>query len=198
MSTERSPERPDFDIVTRWRLDARPEELTAIVLAPELLHLWCGSVFMHAELVENGRADGLGMTIRLHTKGFMPHSFFFVAKIVGLVPHRFMRIAVRGDFEGIGELSVEPDGVDACDARLHWRTCVRHPRLRPFVSPLRPVFVWNHKWAMRRAHRLIQAEIDRRRGATRQPVRSRPVFPHNLRLFSAAQRRHNASRGWLE
>ncbi len=38
------------------------------------------------------------MTIRLHVKGMLPHTFFCLAKVVDLVRHRSMTIAVSGDF----------------------------------------------------------------------------------------------------
>jgi hypothetical protein len=195
----RTPEKsPDFDITTRWALDARPEELTTIVLDPELLHVWCPTVFMHGELVERGRADGLGMAIRLHTKGFLPHSFFFLARIVDVVPHRFMRIAVSGDFEGIGELSVTPDRGAGCNAELHWQTSVRHPWLRPLVRSLHPIFVWNHKWAMRHARKLMQAEVDRRREAGGCLVRARATFPHGFAAVREWQRRRSGTVRWRD
>jgi hypothetical protein len=185
---------PDFDITTEWRLDAQPEELTAIVLDAQLLHIWCPTVFMHGEVTDRGRPDGLGIAIRLHTKGFLPHSFFFVARIVDVIPHRFMRIAVEGDFEGAGELWVEPDTAGGCAARLHWRTSVLHPWLKPLVRVLHPVFVWNHKWAMRRTWRLLQAEVDRRRSAKRGFAKAAATFPHNLAILRNWQRRRAAAR----
>ena len=186
----------DFDICTLWNIDSDPAELTAIVLDAQLLDLWCTSVFMYGEVVDPGRSDGLGMSIRLHTKGFLPHSFFFVARIVDLEPHRYMRIEASGDFEGVGELSLEPGSGGCCRVRLHWRTRIMHPWLKPLVAWFHPVFVWNHKWAMRRTRRLIQDEVYRRR---KRPVRldqPQPVFPHNLPRLGIEQRRRCAHRGW--
>ncbi|WP_127600142.1 SRPBCC family protein [Nitratireductor alexandrii] len=189
-------ERPDFDIETHWRLEARPEELTAIVLDPELIHRWCPAVFMGSELVARGGADGLGMAIRLYTKGFLPHAFFFVARIVDLVPHRSMTIAVSGDFDGAGFLTVEPGPGGICAASLRWRVRVAHPYVRRFVPVFRPVLAANHKWAARRAHRLLQEEVFRRRRLSNAFVEAKPTFPHNLAPFRAWQRRRAAHRGW--
>jgi len=180
---------PDFDIATDWRLETTPEELTAIVLDPQLIHLWCPSVFMEAELLERGRPDGLGMSIRLYTKGLLPHSFVFTAEIVDLVPHRSMTIAVRGDFEGAGFLKVEPAESGFCVAGLHWRTDIRHPYIKYVKRILRPVFKWNHKWAMRRARSLMQEEIFRRRRASNQFTRAQATFPHNIKSLRTLLRR---------
>ena len=175
----------DFDIITRWRLRADPEELTNIVLEPQSIHVWCPSVFLDSEVLDRGRDDGLGMTIRLHSKGWLPHAFFCIARIVDLVPHRFMAIEVRGEFEGIGMLWVTPVGNGNCEAVLHWRTNIRHPYVRRLTRLLNPIFVLNHKWAMRRAHRLMQEEIDRRRAGSERVTTARATFPHNMPATAA-------------
>lgn len=190
--------KPDFDIETFWRIEAEPEELTAIVLDPELLHLWCPTVFMYGELVERGRADGLGMTIRLHTKGFLPHTFFFVAEVVDLVPHVSMELALTGDFEGAGSLAVARAGDGWLEARLRWRVVVRQPWLRHLLRIFHRVFEINHKWAVGNARRLIQAEVHRRRTRSNAFAPARATFPHNLRFVQAWQRRRSARRGWVQ
>jgi hypothetical protein len=193
-----APVQADFDIATVWRIEAEPEELTAIVLDPELLHLWCPTVFMYGELVERGRADGLGMTMRLHTKGFLPHSFFFVAEIVDLVPHVSMQLALSGDFEGVGSLSVARTGDGWLEARLRWRVVVKQPWIRRLVRLLPWVFTANHKWAVGNARRLIQAEVYRRRRRANTFTPARATFPHNLAFVRAWQRRQSARRGWAK
>jgi hypothetical protein len=148
----------DFEVTTcRW-LDARPEELTAVVLDPEHLYKWCPTVF---ELIDRGQPDGLGMALQLAAKGFLPHRFSLVARVVDVVPHRFMRIAVSGDFEGTGDLSVVPDGA-GCLLQLDWHLS-GYPWLRPLLRVFHGVFVRNHTWVMRRTFRLLEAEVHRRR-----------------------------------
>ncbi|WP_404405650.1 SRPBCC family protein [Pelagibacterium halotolerans] len=189
-------DRPDFTILTQWHLDATPDELSAIALTPELLHVWCPRVFLTSEMVERGAADGLGMVVRLHSKGLLPHSFFFVAEVVDVIPERYMRLQVTGDFDGFGDLYVEPDPDGGCRARLVWTVNIGHPYVRYFMRILHPVFVWNHKWAVRWARKLMQAEVHRRRVGTHQFTRKGATFPHNLPFVRAWQVRRSARRGW--
>lgn len=184
----------DFESKTQRWLDARPEELTA-VLDPEHVHQWCPSVFLHSEIIERGDPDGLGMALRLHTKGFLPHSFFFVARIVDVVPHRYMRVTVNGDFEGIADIFIEPDGTGS-QFRLHWRIALLHPWLRRLVRVFNWAFVPNHKWAVRHICRLVEAEVHRRREPDGQITRERATFPHNLVAFRNWQRRRAAAARW--
>lgn len=174
---------PVFDIHTHWRLKATPEELTDIVLDPGQFDRWCSAVFLHGEVVERGRADGLGMTVRYCTKGWLPYSLTFTSEVVDLVPHRYMKSVVHGDFEGVAVLTTEPIDADVSQVDFHWCIDSDHPYVSYLARPLRPVFVWNHKWAMRRAKLLLQDEVYRRRGVSERSVTAnRPTFPHNLPL----------------
>ncbi len=183
----------DFDIRTEWQLEAEPGELTTIVLDPDLIHLWCPSVFLKSRLLDRGRPDGLGMTMKLHTKGWLPHTFFFIAKIVELVPDRSMVIAVSGDFEGDGTMTITPQDNGMCNAVLHWKTRIRHPYIRPFIRILHPVFVLNHKWAVRKARLLMQEEVNRRRGRANRFTAAKATFPHNLAFFRRRWHRQPSS-----
>jgi hypothetical protein len=191
VETETGP--VDFDIRTEWWLEADPGELTKIVLDPNLIHLWCPSVFLKSETLDCGQPDGLGMTIKLHTKGWLPHTFFFIAKIVDLVPDRSMVIAVNGDFEGAGTMSVTPQDNGKCRAVLHWRARIRQPYIRPLIHLFHAVFVLNHKWAMRNARSLMQEEVYRRRGKASRFTSAKATFPHNLAFFRRRWHRHPAA-----
>lgn len=188
----------DFELTTvRW-LDARPEELTDVGLDPEQLDRWCSSVFMYGEVVDRGAADGLGMELRLHVKGFLPHSFFIVVRIVDVVQHQFMRVAVSGDLEGIGDVTVVPDG-NGCTWQLDWRMSVTRSWMRPLTRTrvVHRLLLWNHMWAMRRACRLVVDEVHRRRRESNgESASDRATFPHNLAIVRNWQRRRAAATRW--
>jgi hypothetical protein len=186
----------DFDVVTRWHLEARPEELTDILLDPDILSRWATTVFMACEVIDRGAADGMGMEIQVHTKGFLPHSFFFGGRVTALEPHRWMEFDVHGDFVGRGRMSVEPAGPGRLTASFHWRVDIAHPWVRRFVRPFHRVLLWNHVWAMSRASRLMQAEVYRRRARDNAIAEPAPTFPHNLVPFRRWQKRRFSNRGW--
>ena len=188
--------KPDFEIVTKWKLDAHPEELTEIVLDPDQLQFWCPNVFMRGELVDRGDANGLGMTIRLHTKGWLPHSFFFIAKITALVPHQSMTISVQGDFNGAGYMDVSEVSPGKCVANLAWRVNVSQPYIRYFVRALKPVFVLNHLWSASQSRKLMQNEVLRRRNKSNAYAAVKPTFPHNIPGFMNRKFGRSAPEGW--
>jgi hypothetical protein len=191
-----SRKKTEFDILTHWDMEARPEELTDIMLDPDVLARWGTTVFMACEAVERGAPDGMGMEIRIHTKGFLPHSFFFGGRVTALEPHRWIEFEVYGDFVGFGRMHVEPAGPGRLTATFRWQIDVAHPMLKPLVRIFHRVFIWNHVWAVRRLSRMMQAEVYRRRARVGEIVEPTPTFPHNLVPFRRWQQRRFASRGW--
>ena len=186
----------DFDIVTHWELEARPEELTDILLDPDVVSRWATTVFMACEVLERGAPDGMDMEIEVHAKGLLPHSFFFGGKVTALEPHHWMAFDVYGDFVGKGLITVEPAGDGHLRTTFRWKIDVTHPWVRRVVRALHPVFVWNHVWAVRRLSRMMQAEVYRRRARVGEIAEPAPTFPHNLAPLRRWQRRRFASRGW--
>lgn len=198
MPTPAFPDKYDFELVTERWLDARPEELTDVGLDPEQLDKWCSSVFMYGELVDRGAPDGLGMTMRLHVKGFLPHSFFIVVKIIDVVQHKYMRVSVTGDLEGIGDVTVVPDG-DGCKWQLDWKMSITRGWMKPFGRVFHRLFLWNHKWAMGRACQLVVDEVHRRRAAASgETIPERATFPHNLAIVRSIQRRRATTTRWRD
>lgn len=186
----------DFKLTTVRYLDARPEELTEVGLDPEQLDKWCSNVFMFGEVVDRGAADGLGMTMRLHVKGFLPHSFFIVVRIIDVIQHKYMRVAVTGDLEGIGDVTLIPDGA-GCQWHLDWRMSITRGWMRPLGRIFHRPMLWNHKWAMNQAARLVVDEVHRRRAAADGRIAEpRATFPHNLMIVRHWQRRRAAGTRW--
>jgi hypothetical protein len=191
-----APAATDFDIVTHWDMEARPEELTDILLDPDIVSRWATTVFMACKVANRGAPDGMDMEIEVHTKGFLPHSFFFSGRVTALDPHRWIAFDVRGDFLGSGLMTVEPTVPGRLRASFDWKVDVAHPWVRRFARWLHPVFVWNHVWAVRRLSRMMQAEVYRRRSRRNEIAAPAPTFPHNLVPFRRWQQRRFSHRGW--
>jgi len=186
---------PDFDIHTSWVVRAAPRELSDVVLDPDALEHWCPRVFLNVDIVDRGAADGLGMTVRAFTKGWLPHSFHFITRINDLEPHQYMRLDVQGDFEGYATFELKPDG-ERTRIDVRWRVNSHHPYIKYIARLLRPVFVWNHTWAMRAGARAMQREVDRRRAKRNVFDARRPTFPHNVPVLREALRLRSAPAQW--
>lgn len=173
-----------FRLESNWEIDASRRELLAVSRDPLSLASWWSAVFLRAELIEPGDPDRLGLTVRFHTKGLLPHTFQFTARITRVDPRGAVRIDTWGDFDGTCAVELRRSA-SGMAIGVVWQVNVRQPYIRPLVRLLRPAFAANHRWAMRRGREGLEAEIRRRRQgiAVRSGVAwQTPTFPHNLGL----------------
>lgn len=179
-----------FRINSQWRLDATVPQVREIISDPGALPDWWGSVFMRVELLGNDCRSLDGCLVRLYTKGFLPHTFEFLARVTSLREDRHMVIETVGDFCGRGEMEIaEADNQVNIDIR--WEVFVTQPVIRPLLRILKPVFVLNHRWAMRKGRQGLQKAIELRRSDTPLRALQTPTFPHN---FSHIRKRYQFRR----
>lgn len=177
MSTKR---REPFLLTTNWILDFPIEELRSVLEDPLAISRWWSAVFMQVQEIEAGRSDRQGYTVRCHTKGFLPHSFQFLATITDLRADRIV-IMTQGDFDGTGTIDLQQRG-QSTNVSVEWRVHVGHPYIQPFLRVLKPVFSWNHRWAMRQGYLGLERALRNRSRASALKPNS-PTFPHNLPGF---------------
>jgi hypothetical protein len=76
---------------------------------------------------------------------------------------------IHGDFVGDGVWMFDPvEG--GTRATLEWRVEVQKPLVRHLTPVLRPLFAWNHRWAMARGQERIAAVLREAREAVAEPV----------------------------
>lgn len=186
----------DFNITHHWQLQARPEELAEIVLDTTAYEAWCARILLKCEVLEEGGPDGLGLHLRFHTKGWLPHSFLFNAKVIETVDCQSMVIAVTGDFEGHGYIEVTGQEAETCFLKLNWVIDVHHPVLRRFVRFFHPILTFNHIWAVRQVRWMMQNEIKRRRAHKVDFATPAPTFGRYLGLMRHLHGKRAAQMGW--
>lgn len=188
---------PLFEITSHWRLNGAVSEIADIMSDPLSLEKWWAPVFMRVELLKGGNEQLLGTVVRLYTKGFLPHTFQFLAEVTRVDESNCLIVETRGDFHGVGTIEIS-EQLGQAHVRIHWRVKVHHPYLRLLLHVLKPVFVANHRWAMRRGEIGLQKEIYRRRGQAIAHV-AKPTFPHNLNFlqkrFAWSERRLKSTQG---
>jgi len=175
-----------FDIRSKWTIDAPLPDLQVIVSDPMSILIWWSSVFIDGEALSvknqghsNGQDDFRGFKARFYTKGFLPHAFQFIARVEEHSPNHLV-IKTEGDFKGVGTIMLREFEGRAL-VSVHWSVTVVHPYLWPFLRILKPIFVWNHLWAMRRGRQGL-IEFVKRNHAADRPFQT-PTFPHNLAFF---------------
>lgn len=151
----------DYHFITHWRMPATIDEVSTILGDAEDLVRWWPSVYLKVEEVESGDEDGVGKVVTLHTKGWLPYTLKWSFRVTeSNAPHGFA-LEAWGDFVGRGIWSFEQDGAFA-NVTYDWKIRADKPLLRLFSPILKPLFSWNHHWAMRQGEESLLREIKRR------------------------------------
>ena len=153
---------PRYRFVTRWRLEATPDEIYDLLDKPEDFVRWWPSVWLKVEPIAPADAHGLGRVVRFTTKGRLPYTLHWTARTIESDPPRRLAIAATGDFNGTGRWTIEADGADTVVDYV-WEVEATKPILRYGSFLFRPLFEANHRWAMARGEESLRRELSRRR-----------------------------------
>ena len=151
----------EYQFLTQWRV-AAPSHLVYDILKNGADYpRWWPDVYLSAKWHPSGHLDGLGDRIELHTKGWLPYTLHWTAISESYIESKRIEIRAEGDFVGRGVWMLdEADGqTDIC---FDWRLRADNPLLRWLSPLLKPVFKWNHHWAMSTGLIRLQQELQRR------------------------------------
>jgi uncharacterized protein YndB with AHSA1/START domain len=151
----------EFYIPTTWRIKGRVEQVYDLLSKPREFPRWWPEVYLDVTEVKAGDANGVGRVVALRTKGKLPYELHWQAEMTAAQkPHR-MSVRARGDLDGRGEWRFEQDG-DHVVVTYDWTVLATKPWMIYLAPLLKPVFVWNHKWAMQRGFEGLERELARR------------------------------------
>jgi len=174
-------------VVTRWQLAATVEEVAHIVRDTASLVRWWPAAFLDVRVLRDGDEHEVGKTVRLRTKGWLPYLLRFHLLVEDSCFPNTCSLRVWGDFEGGCLCTVETiDG--GVELIFDWRVRVRKPLVRRLSWLLKPVFVANHRWVMRRGLESLALELRRRRDCRLEEAPPGPTFPFD-RITQAMWRR---------
>ena len=131
---------------------------------------------MGVEIVEPGNVQGIGKVVKLFTKGWLPYTLRWSFRVVEKQMNRRIALEAWGDFEGRGEWSFSDDH-DVVDVTYDWRIKAEKPLLRYFSLVMKPIFSWNHRWAMERGRESLELELARRRADSDEERNAIPAPP---------------------
>ena len=154
----------EYQFFTRWRFRGTAQEVSDILEDVESLPRWWPSVYLDVKVLDPGREGGLGRRVELHTRGRLPYTLRWAFRVVERRPPEGFVLEADGDFVGRGEWVLHQDG-DEVDVSYDWRIRADKPLLRRLSFLLKPLFSWNHRWAMKQGESSLRAELARRRHA---------------------------------
>ena len=140
--------RGEYAFVDEWDVAAPPEAVFDALADARTYPEWWKPVY------EKVAADGppaVGKVSHQHFKGRLPYHLDTTSTVVRLEPPRVVAGDVVGDLRGSGVWTVTPAGDGRTHVRFDWTVYADKPLLKVLTPALRPLFRWNHNWAIERA-----------------------------------------------
>jgi uncharacterized protein YndB with AHSA1/START domain/quercetin dioxygenase-like cupin family protein len=140
------PMRP-YLFVDEWDVAAPIEAVFDAIADSRSYPQWWRPVYLETD--SDGPAK-LGAQARHHFKGRLPYHLHTRSVIAELDPPRRVVAEVDGDLRGRGVWTLTPTQ-HGTHVRFDWQVHADRSLLRVLTPLLRPIFRWNHNWAIARA-----------------------------------------------
>lgn len=165
-----------YEFVTRWELEATADEVFDILEDAPALPRWWPSVYLEVTEVDRGGPDGVGRVTSFFTKGWLPYTLRWSARLTGARRPELIELDAFGDLEGRGVWTIEANGPLSV-VTYRWTVRAEKPLLKTMSFALKPIFEANHEWAMARGLESIKLELRRRRAETAEARAKIPAPP---------------------
>jgi uncharacterized protein YndB with AHSA1/START domain len=137
----------EYVFVDEWDVDAPREAVFDALADARSYPEWWRPVYIESE------TDGppeVGRKSRQYFKGRLPYKLRTESTVTAYEPPERLEVDVVGDLRGHGTWTLTPrNGVT--HVRFDWQVFADRPLLRRLTPVLRPLFRWNHNWAIARA-----------------------------------------------
>jgi hypothetical protein len=148
----------DYQFLTHWRVHGTTAEVYDLLVDPQSYLRWWPQVYLEVTTVTPAGQHGLGTVVDLHTRGKLPYTLRWRARVSETGYPKGFTIEATGDFLGRGIWSFEQDG-EWVSITFNWRPRAEKPLLRYLSFLFKPFFSANHRWAMARGEEGLRKEI---------------------------------------
>ena len=167
---------PTYHFISNWKVKGTSEEVFDLFNKPMELVYWWPAVYLEIEKEEKPGHD----TYHMNTKGWLPYAIKWKLEEDRKERPSVLAIKALGDLEGTGVWTITQNG-EWVDITYDWRIKANKAIFRYLSFILRPLFSFNHKWAMRKGEKSLKLELHRLRcGMSREEAPKPPLatWPH--------------------
>ncbi len=100
----------DYHILTRWELEASPQEVFDLIADAPSYPRWWPSVFLEARVLEPGDDRGVGRLVEVRTATFLLLSVSWRYRVTAVHAPDRLAVEASGDLEGLGLWTFEARG----------------------------------------------------------------------------------------
>lgn len=146
----------DYHLISHWRVPGALGDVAAILREPRDLVRWWPEVYLAIEV-----EDGNGKVVHVRSRGRLPYTLrWSFRELEQHWPHG-ATIEAWGDLAGVGVWTLVQER-EFVLATYDWRVRAEKPWLRRLSPVLKPLFAWNHRWAMAKGEAGLRREMARR------------------------------------
>ena len=150
-----------FRIPTTWRVRGRIEDVAKVLSEPEEFPRWWGDVYLSVKTLKAGDANGIGQTVAVYSKGWLPYRLNWQGTLVENRMPTSWTVEATGDLVGRGIWTLTQRG-DAAEVFYDWSVSSDRLLFRLLAPLFRQLMISNHRWAMAKGEAGLQAELARR------------------------------------
>jgi hypothetical protein len=140
----------EYVFVDEWDVAAPPADVYAALVDARTYPGWWKPVYL--------AVDGDARRTRHRFKGRLPYTLKMEAELVEEDAPRCFDVEVTGDLRGHGRWTFTPIP-GGTHVRWDWRVYADRPLLRYLTPLLKPLFRWNHSWAVARAREGLEPYV---------------------------------------
>ena len=149
-----------FRIVTHWRVTGKVADAARILSAAKDFPRWWGDVYLDVKTIAQGDENGIGQTIAVHSKGWLPYRLNWQGTLTeSHMPHSWS-IDATGDLQGHGTWTLTQLG-DQTDITYDWHVTTDRLLFRLIAPLMKGLMISNHNWAMAKGEAGLRAELAR-------------------------------------
>jgi quercetin dioxygenase-like cupin family protein/uncharacterized protein YndB with AHSA1/START domain len=134
----------EYVFVDEWEVAAPVEAVHAAVGDPGTYPDWWQPTYLD---VRTDGTPGVGYLAHHHFRGPLPYTLKATTRTTRYEPPHLVESAVDGDLRGTGAWTLTPTA-RGTRVRFDWQVFADRAFLRVLTPVLRPVFRWNHAWAI--------------------------------------------------
>jgi quercetin dioxygenase-like cupin family protein/uncharacterized protein YndB with AHSA1/START domain len=149
----------EYVFIDQWDVDAPIEDVFDALADGTTYPAWWRPTYIG---VEADGPVGPGQVSRQHFKGKLPYHLHTTSTILDYERPTRVSADVVGDLSGRGIWTLTENDDRRVHVRFDWTVFADKPILRLLTPVLRPVFRWNHNWAITRAMEGLEPYARRR------------------------------------
>jgi len=149
-----------FRIPTLWHVRGRIQDVAAVLSRPEEFPSWWGDVYLSCTTVKSGDPMGIGQTVAVCSKGWLPYRLNWQGTLVENHMPQSWTVEATGDLVGRGIWTLTQRG-DVAEVAYDWSVSSDRFLFRLLAPFFRWLMISNHRWAMQKGEEGLQKELNR-------------------------------------